>query len=67
MKLYMDYQATTPCDQRVVESMLPYFTEEFGNPHSGHVIGQRASEAVEKARQQIADLIKSEDQKDIKI
>ena len=65
MKVYMDYQATTPCDQRVVESMLPYFTEEFGNPHSGHIIGQRASDAVEKARQQIADLIKAEDRKEL--
>jgi len=65
MKVYMDYQATTPCDQRVVDSMLPYFSEEFGNPHSGHFSGQTAFIAVEKARRQIADLIKANDHQEI--
>jgi cysteine desulfurase len=56
--VYMDYQATTPCDPRVVEAMLPWFTEKFGNPHSrNHAYGWEAEEAVEKAREQIADLI----------
>ena len=57
-QIYLDYHATTPCDPRVVEAMLPYFTEGFGNPSSSlHRIGQAAADAVEKARAQIADLI----------
>jgi len=56
--VYLDYQATTPCDPRVVEAMLPWFTEKFGNPHSrNHLYGWEAEEAVEKAREQVADII----------
>lgn len=56
--VYLDYQATTPCDPRVVEKMLPYFYEHFGNPHSrNHCYGWDAEEAVEKARAQVARLI----------
>lgn len=56
--LYLDYQATTPCDPRVVEKMVPYFYEKFGNAHSrNHIYGWESEEAVETARQQIADLI----------
>ncbi len=56
--IYLDYQATTPCDPRVVQAMLPYFTEKFGNPHSrNHVYGWEAEEGVEKAREQVAALI----------
>ena len=59
--IYLDYQATTPCDPRVVDVMMPYLTEEFGNPHSrSHAYGWTAEEAVEKARHHIADLIKAD-------
>lgn len=56
--IYLDYQATTPTDPRVVELMLPYFTEKFGNPHSrSHMYGWESEEATEKAREQVASLI----------
>lgn len=62
MPLYFDYQATTPCDPRVVEKMLPYFTEKFGNPHSrSHAYGWEAEEAGEVARASVARLINASD------
>lgn len=56
--IYMDYGATTPVDPRVVDAMIPWLREHFGNPASrSHAWGWEAEEAVEKARQQVADLI----------
>jgi cysteine desulfurase len=60
-QIYLDYQATTPCDPRVLEKMLPYFCEIFGNPHSrSHVHGWLAESAVEKARKQVAGIINAD-------
>ena len=56
--VYLDYHATTPVDPRVLEAMLPYFTERFGNPASKqHAYGWQAQEAVEKARSLVPDVI----------
>jgi cysteine desulfurase len=56
--VYLDYHATTPVDPRVLDAMLPYFSDEFGNPASRqHAYGWKAEEAVEAARGQIAALI----------
>ena len=58
LPVYLDYHATTPVDRRVLERMLPYFTETFGNPASStHQWGWKAQEAVEQARREVAALI----------
>ena len=60
-KIYLDYQATTPIDPSVLKKMMPYFTENFGNPHSNnHEFGRQANNAVEEAREQIASLINAQ-------
>lgn len=57
-RLYFDAHATTPCDPQVVEAMLPYFSDRFGNAASlQHACGWEAQKAVEHARQQVADLV----------
>jgi cysteine desulfurase len=55
--IYLDYNATTPLDPAVVEAMLPYLRQHFGNPSSSHAFGKTAQEAVEKARKQVSELI----------
>jgi cysteine desulfurase len=55
--VYMDNHATTPVDARVLEAMLPYFSDRFGNAASTHIFGWEAREAVEEARRQLAALI----------
>jgi cysteine desulfurase len=56
-KVYLDHSATTPADSRVVEAMLPYLTEKFGNASSVHGYGQEARAAVDRARREVATLI----------
>ena len=56
--IYLDHHATTPVDPRVLEAMLPFFTEDFGNPSSAtHEYGWRAEAAVEDARERLAAAI----------
>lgn len=56
--IYLDYHSTTPCDPRVVEAMMPYFSVEFANPsNSYHLAGRKSLSSIEEAREKIADLI----------
>ncbi len=57
MPVYLDNAASSPCDPRVVEAMLPYFTEKFGNSLGKHQFGRQAAEGIEHARQQVAALL----------
>ena len=57
MKIYIDHAATTPCDKQVVEAMIPYFTDAFGNADSQHFFGRETAKAVADARQSIAQNI----------
>src|SRR5919198_3654059 len=64
--IFMDAQSTTPCDPRVVEAMLPYFTERFGHPASrNHPFGWEAEGAVDAARARVARLIGARDAKEV--
>jgi cysteine desulfurase len=56
-RVYLDHSATTPADPRVVEAMMPYLTERFGNASSVHFFGQEARAAVDRARREVAELI----------
>ena len=55
--IYLDNNATTPIDPQVLEAMLPYLRERFGNPSSAHALGEPAHDAVERARVEVAALI----------
>lgn len=57
MSVYLDYQSSKPVDPRVVETMLPYFREKFGNPSSLHTVGDTATEILEESRKKIAGFI----------
>lgn len=56
-KIYFDHAATTPVDPRVMEKMLPYFTDNFGNPNSQHWFGRRSVTAVDEARDTVASVL----------
>jgi cysteine desulfurase len=56
-RIYLDYAATTPLDPRVLEAMMPYMTEHFGNPNSVHSFGREARRAIDEAREKIAQLL----------
>lgn len=56
-KVYLDYNATTPIDPRVIDEMIPYLSEHFGNPSSIHSFGRKGKEALDNAREQVAQLL----------
>src|ERR1700722_10673508 len=65
MQIYLDYNATTPADPAVLEAMLPYFAENFGNASSIHSSGQRGRSAVDAARDSVAALIGAKPAEDV--
>lgn len=60
-QVYLDYHTAKPVDPRVVEAMMPYFTEKFGNPPSLHHVGDVATESLDESRRRIADYINADD------
>ncbi len=58
MRVYLDNAATTPIDPQVVEAMLPYLTEQFGNPSSTHAFGRATKSAIERVRKEVASILK---------
>jgi cysteine desulfurase len=60
-QVYLDYHTAKPVDPRVVEAMMPYFTERFGNPSSLHHVGDDATEALDESRRKIADYIRADE------
>jgi len=58
--IYMDYAATTPTRSEVVEAMLPYFTEGFGNPSSWYSLGRESKRAIDEAREKVAKAINAD-------
>lgn len=63
--VYLDNNATTAVDERVLESMMPYFKNDYGNPSSIHLLGYNASLAIKKARKQVAELFGTDNEKEI--
>lgn len=55
--IYLDYNATTPIDPRVADAMMPFLQEHFGNPSSSHIYGRRTHQAIQVARQEIAQML----------
>lgn len=60
--IYLDHASTTPVDERVLEAMLPYFTEIFGNASSNHLFGKKAKEGIDRARASVARLLNAQPQ-----
>jgi cysteine desulfurase len=66
LPIFMDYHSTTPVDPRVLDEMLPYFTQKFGNAASrNHAFGWQAEEAVDQARERVGKLIGASSEKEI--
>ncbi|MFD8263591.1 cysteine desulfurase family protein [Streptomyces griseoluteus] len=63
--IYLDHQASTPLDERVLETMLPFFTREYGNPSSPHTCGRTAARAIRTARRQVTDLVGAKNELEI--
>ncbi|MFE1987625.1 cysteine desulfurase family protein [Streptomyces mirabilis] len=63
--IYLDHQATTPLDKRVLEAMLPFLTSEYGNPSSSHAYGRTAAKAIHTARRHVARLVGAKNEREI--